>query len=352
LVPEDLNNGQAASRALFRSLAARVLAKIHGGPPERFARAAWPQDRDAVALITRGAVSPLDTVAGAPFLQTRITDLLLGLAPGSAAAQLFARCMRLDFGGVLQYSIPHVSTRPVPLFVGEGRPIPVSQAALASTTVGPTKKLSYIVTLTRELEAATPESLSVILGRLLGESAAKALDAAVFDAGAADTTRPAGLLNGIVALTATASGATTIDTIAADIAAFAAAFNAAGINSANMVLILNPAQAWKLRLVVGYPDVEFLVLSSIAVPVGTAIAVIPEAIASGYEGSPEIEVSGTPTLHFDASVPAELVTAAGTIASPTMSTFQQDIVAIKMRTKCAWAAVQPGAVQFMTAVNW
>jgi hypothetical protein len=349
LVPEDLSNGHAASRALFRSLAARVLSKIHGGAPERLARVAWPNDRD-VELITRGAVTPTDTTA--PFLRTRVTDLLLGLAPGSAATQLFARAMRLDFDGVLQYQVPHVGTRPVPLFVGEGRPIPVSQAALASSLVGPTKKLSFITTLTRELEAATPEVLSVILGRLLGESAAKALDAAVFDAGAADTTRPAGLLNGVVALTPAATGGTAIDTAANDIAAFATAFSTAGINSANMVLIAHPAQAWKLRLIIGYQTIEFVVLPSIGVPAGTVVAAIPEAIASGYEGTPEIEISDIPTLHFDASVPAEIVTAAGVVASPTMSTFQQDIVAIKVRTKCAWASVQPGAVQFMSAVNW
>jgi hypothetical protein len=353
LVPEDLGNGQAASRALFRSIAARVLAKIHGGSPERLARASWPQDRAAVALITRGAVSPLDTVAGAAFVQTRITDLLLGLAPGSAAAQLFARSLRFDFEGVLQYQVPHIAIRPVPLFVGESAPIPVVQPGVASSTIGPTRKLSFIAAISRELASATPETMSVVLARLLGESAAKALDLAVFGNAAASTLQPAGLLNGVVALTATAAGSSpAIDIVASDIAALATAFATAGINSADMILILNPAQAWKLRTIIGYQNIEFTILMSLGVPAGTVIAVVPSAIGSGYEGAPEIEITDQPALHFDASVPLELVSGSGAVASPSMSTWQQDLLAVKLRTRCAWSALQPGCVQTMGPVNW
>jgi hypothetical protein len=88
------------------------------------------------------------------------------------------------------------------------------------------------------------------------------------------------------------------------------------------------------------------------VPAATAIAVVPSAVGSGYEGSPEIEIVDQPALHFDASVPLELVSAAGTVASPSMSTWQQDMLAIKLRTRCAWASLQPGCVQFVSPVNW
>jgi hypothetical protein len=68
---------------------------------------------------------------------------LLLIAPPSAAAKLFARGMQLDFAGVLQYLVPHVSTHPVPLFVAEGAPIPVVQGATSKATVGPVKKLAF-----------------------------------------------------------------------------------------------------------------------------------------------------------------------------------------------------------------
>src|SRR5262249_12698456 len=156
------------------------------------------------------------------------------VAPGSAAAQLFDACLRLNFDGVLTYLVPHVATHPVPLFVAEGGIVPVVQAATASTTVGPGRKLSFIVGLTRELENATPDGAAAIPGRLLAESAAKGLDAAVFDNPAASASRPAGLLNGVTPLVSTAAGAG-LDTAASDVAKLAGAFADAGINPANMI---------------------------------------------------------------------------------------------------------------------
>jgi hypothetical protein len=205
---------------------------------------------------------------------------------------------------------------------------------------------------TRELEQATPEAASVIIGRLMGESAAKGLDAAVFDSVAADSTRPAGLLYGVSALPATATGGAAIDVAAADIAVLAGAFSAAGVNSANMVLVLHPKQAWRLRMILGYQTLDVLILMSIALAPGTIIAAVPEAVASGYEGQSEIDVVQHPTLHFDDSVPLALVGLSGTPAQPAMSTFQQDLLAVKLKVRCAWAALQPGCIQYITGVNW
>jgi hypothetical protein len=88
------------------------------------------------------------------------------------------------------------------------------------------------------------------------------------------------------------------------------------------------------------------------VPVGTAIAIAPEAVVSGYDGDAEVDVADSPTLHFDDSVPAEIVSAAGAVASPSRSTFQHDVLAIRLRVKCAWAAIQPGSVQYATGIKW
>jgi hypothetical protein len=335
-------------RSLHRAIAAKVIGARSREPAHQIVNRAWPDDIRA-SLIVRAPTTPTTTTAAAALTQTRTSDLLL-VAPGSAAAQLFSRCLRLDFDGISQFLVPYVGAHPTPLFVGEGAPIPVGQAALGHATVGPVHKLAFITTLTNELERATPEAASVILGRLLGEAAAKALDLAVFGNAAADATRPAGLLNGVAPLTAAAAGATAIDTAATDIATFAGAFATANINSANMVLITHPKQAWKLRMV-SFPPLDVPVLMSIALTPGTVIAVVPEAVASGYEGTSEIEVTQFPTVHLDDSVPLDIASG-GTMAVPVMSTWQQDLMAVKLRVRCAWAPLQPGAVQFMTGVNW
>jgi hypothetical protein len=337
--------------AFLRSIACRVLAKLGNVSPQAIAQRAWPDDS---ARIARAATTPYTTVAGAAagLSQTRIGDLLF-VAPGSAAAQLFARCMRLDFsGGVLEFNIPHAVGHAVPLFAGEGLPIAVVMSPVAATTVGPVKKLAFITTFSRELQAQTPENLAVLLGRLLGEGAAKSLDAAVFSAVAADSTRPAGLLNGVTALPGATGGATTADNAAADLAGFAQAMSDSMINPENMVVIAPPKSAMNLRLAMGYAQTALPIFMSPALTAGTVIACAPEVIVSGYDGGPEVEVAQFPSLHFDDTVPLDIVGTAGTVAAPARSTFQNDLLALKLRVKCAWAAVQPGAVQYTTTAKW
>jgi hypothetical protein len=67
---------------------------------------------------------------------------------------------------------------------------------------------------------------------------------------------------------------------------------------------------------------------------------------------PEIETARSPTIHFDDSVPLEIVNPSGLPASPSMGTYQQDLMAVKLRVKCCWGVLQPGCVQYLTGVNW
>src|SRR5215831_1868112 len=144
-------------RSFQRALAARVFSHIHkqASPDEIVART-WPTD-DEAGWLTRASMSPDSTTGSAAALAiTKVTSLLL-VAPGSAAAQLFDKCLRIDLEGILQVNVPHAVTHPTPIFVAEGGPIPVVQGATGKATVGPARKLCFIVPLTRELDEATPE---------------------------------------------------------------------------------------------------------------------------------------------------------------------------------------------------
>jgi hypothetical protein len=92
-----------------------------------------------------------------------VSPLLL-VAPSSAAAKLFDRALKVDLSGISQVNVPHVANHPTPLFVGEVAPIPVVQAATGGTVIEPANKLSFIISVTRELDEATPETASVVLG--------------------------------------------------------------------------------------------------------------------------------------------------------------------------------------------
>jgi hypothetical protein len=329
-------------QTFHRTLAGHVIGRIHDQKPDAVVRKAWPADA-RTAVLTRAAVPPTDTTSGAAVTATRVSPLLL-VAPPSAAARLFENCVQLDFEGVQQFYIPHVNTHPIPLWVAEGGVAPWVQPSTGKVTVGPTRKLAFGVAFTEELNDATPETATVVLGRLLGESAAKALDTYVFDAVAADTTRPAGLLNGVTPLTAQ-TGPGGIDAIAADLATLAGAISDAGMGADNLTLVCNPREATKLRILRG-PVFEFQLLSSPAIAAGTVIACVPTAIASGYEGLPEIETTKQAEVHFEDTSPQPVP------AAPTKSLFQQAMIGLRVKVRCAWGVLQPGAVQFMTSVKW
>jgi hypothetical protein len=337
---------RAVARQDFtRALACRVLSQLRNEPAERIAKRAWGE----VPLLTRAPSSPMATPQA--FSQTHVGDFLL-VAPTSTAAQVFDRCMKLDFNGVYQINVPYAASHATPLFAGEGLPIAVVRSPVATTTVGPVKKFGFITTATRELLDSSPENVAAILGRLLGEAADKSLDAAVFSNTAADATRPAGLLVGANLVTASTTGATTADSAAADLAAFAQAMSDAYINPANMIVVTSPASRVNLDVAMGYPTEPLAIIASPAVPSGTAIGICPEAVAVGYEGSPEIVVTEHLPMHFDDSVPQEIVNAPGTVATPTMSPFQKYMVAIRLMVRATWQPIQPGAIQYATGIKW
>jgi hypothetical protein len=157
----SLSRGRNDRQDFTRTIAAHALSKLRNEPLERVARKAFGD----VPLLTRAPVTPQSSpVTGVS--QTRVGDLML-IAPQSAAAQLFARCMRLDLNGLYTIQVPYASVHAVPLFAGEGLPINIVKSPVAVTTVGPVRKLSFGTTFSRELQNSTPENLSQILGRLL-----------------------------------------------------------------------------------------------------------------------------------------------------------------------------------------
>jgi hypothetical protein len=273
-------------------LSARVYAHIHAQMPEDVAGKSWPSD-DKAQWLTKASVSPDSTTGSAGVLAITKTNPLLLVAPSSAAAKLFQECLRVDLTGILAVNVPHVSTFPVPIWVPEAGPSPVVMPGVGKATIGPTRKLSFIVALTRELHESTPETGAVILGRLLDEAAAKSLDLYAFDANPAAATRPAGLLNGVTPLTAASigTGGGAMTAASWDIANMAGAMGDAMVNPANMVLICNPRQAYSLAMSRGMQTLPVKVLMSPSVPAKTVIGVAPEAIATAYGGDPEVEVS-------------------------------------------------------------
>jgi subtilisin family serine protease len=248
--------------------------------------------------------------------------------------------LTLQFGGAAQISVPSIAL-PVADFVGEGAPIPVRQA---TTSTGPTLtpfKFAVITTLTREMmESANAEEL---VRQVLMESTGPALDAALFSTTAASAIRPAGLLNGIAALTPAAAGSKD-QALVDDLAALATAVAPVAGNG-TLALVVPPAQGVAIapRLAQKLP---YNVLISSSLASGTVIAVAVNGVVTAAEGAPQIDASKQVAIQ-EQTTPTALLT-----GSPVRSLYQTDSAALRLRWPITWALRDARAVAYMSSVTW
>jgi hypothetical protein len=337
-------------RSILHAITALALNTGHDqhAIADDFVQREWPLDGTAARII-KGAVSPT-TTGGYPVITT--PSVLQSLAPASASAQLFAKCLRLDLSGIAKVRMPYIAGAPVPIFITEGGAAPVAQFTVAGVDVGPVRKILIQTVVTAELDSTTPGTASAVIGVALADAVAKSVDAHVFStAGPDDGTTPAGLLYNVTPITAAATG-TVAEKAAADVTALATAISAAKVDPAGMVLVANWAQAIKLAVISG-TDFNNTIVGTNALPAGTVAAFAPAGVGVGYAGTPEIEVSKNPAIHLEDTTPLGISTPGSppVVSAPVRSAWQTDCLVIKVRAKCAWAAL-PGAVQVMNSVGW
>ncbi len=354
LVPEDITENSAHRRAFIRAVTAQTLSAVRRGSAASILSKNWPHDALAektLRMISRGAVSPLST-GDVPVLAVQAIRMLPRLAPRSAALRLFADCLAMDMtGGIATIRIPNVADIPPAQFIAEGEPAPLVEFAMSGATLGPVKKIVILSAVTRELEMASPDGATEIIGRLLGVSAEKGIDAVAFSTAAATDAAPAGLLHGVTPITATAGGG--LGAMGDDLANIVDVISDAGLDASTMVLVASPAQSMTLALTAG-PKFNFPVYSASVLPTGTIIAVVPDAVAVCYEGAPVVEVSTTVGVHYEDTTPLPIASpgAPATVAAPVRSAFQQDLLVLKLAARLAWTVAAPSGVQMISGTSW
>ncbi|WP_141686843.1 hypothetical protein [Bradyrhizobium sp. LMTR 3] len=336
------------SRSFIRAATAMALASRDRQRPDAILAKAWPDDASA-SRILKGATSPT-TSGGYP--QVEAITVLPMLAPSSASARLLGAASSVNLAGVSSVAVPYIgaSGRPVVPFVEEGKPMPVVDMITSVLRVGPVKKLLIGSALTNELQAASGDTASTIIGGALATSAEQSMDALLFSNAAATAAAPAGLLNGIAASPSAGTGGAA--GIADDLALLAGAIASHGISADDMIIITTSGLATKLRCLVS-PKFSNEVLSSASIPAGEVIAIAAGGLVTGYDGGVSIEVSEEPTLHFEDAAPSDIGIpgSPAVVAAPTRSIWQTDSLAVKVRGWCAWA-VHPGAIAWITGAAW
>ena len=346
LRPDPLARRDAAMASLARAAIAIGLAALDKSarPIEHASRRGWSDDR-GLELCLRAAVTPT-TLASAPQLTQVAVAFLETLVPVSAGADLLARGIGLNFNGAAQISVPGIAV-PTADFVGEGLPIPVVTAATSAGPVLSPHKLAVITTLTGEMLRNT--NAETLVRQVLVEATGPAVDKVLFSTAAAGPDRPAGLMNGVAPLGAAAAAADKSQAVVDDLQLLATAIAPVSGNG-QIVLVGSPDVVVGLALRMPR-RLDWPVLMTTALAPRTVVAVAANAIVSAIEGVPVIDANSQATFVRD-TVPGEIVTADGTVATSVGSLFQTDQVGLRLRWLISWALRSSAALAWMTGVNW
>lgn len=348
---------------IIRSAVCHLVAKVQGKGLDQVLHERYP-DHEATHIVTKADMTiGTTTTSGwaSQLVETATADFMELLSPMSVYPRLAARSGRLAFGpnsGAIKVPFESSSPSVSGSFVLEGAPIPVRRIGVDSTTLTP-HKMGVISTFSRELAKYSNPQIESLLRRRILRDTAITIDTLLFDTTAGSATRPAGLLNGVSAITASSEGG--YQAILDDIAALAAPFDAANAGR-DLVLVMNPAQARKLRMQPG-PDGtfgwagtimdEFAVMSSTSITSGTVIMLDAADFLTAAGDTPEFDVSESAVLHMEDTTPLEIVSGTGpTTADPVRSMFQTATMALRMLLDITWSMPRSGMIQYTTSVTW
>lgn len=358
---------------LWRAAAVHLRATVLHRSVDDVLKEFYPDDEGTEVIVRgaewvqRAAVAGATTTAAGWAAELVITapgDFLSNLLPTSVFPRLAALGTPLQFGpGRGAIKIPSRATTPSigASFVAEGAPIPVRRLGLTSITLSP-HKVGGLSVFSREIAKYSNPQIEAIIREGITDDTAINIDALLLDNIASSVVRPAGLTNGVAALTAsTAKGATAI---MADLQALTNPFYAVNAGR-KLVLMMNPAQGQQLNFAPGPSGSgvpfgwtsqftsRFTVIESTSIAAGS-VYMVDAADFVSVNGAAEFEVSEQATLHMEDTTPLNIGTA-GTppvVAAPVQSMFQTAQIAIRMLADVTWQMRRAGMVQWMTGVNW
>ncbi len=338
-------------RTVARAFAAKAEALFHGGDPAEIAERNFSGDRATLetvkqGIVHRAAVVPTATTTSGVPTSTALEVMGSILQPTSLLREIIARSLNVDFGNAGAISIPYdIADGSGTAFIEQGAPIPMAQFSLAATPMSP-KKVATGAVLTREL--ATYSNAEPFITRLLSANVTLGLETIFFDATAGSAIRPAGLKNGIAAISADADDS--IDGMMNDLANLGAAVAAVG--STNIAFVASIAQYIKLKTRLP-ADFAFPIFPSAALADGQVAAIALDAVAIAGQGDVQISVSKTGAVVMN-TVPAHISTVGtpNASAAPIRSLEQTDCIGIRVIADIDWALRNSGGFAWISAVAW
>jgi len=348
---------------IVRGIVVRGVSHFAGKPIDKVLDERYP-GHEATAIIAKADQTVGTTgVAGwaSEIVQTGYAEFLQALIGYSVYPALRDRGIGLSFDGQGTVSIPSRTAGGAGGgFVAEGSPIRVGRITTAATTMT-AKKMGVIVPFTRELAKRSTPAIEALVRQAILEDTGAILDAALLDATAADTARPAGLLNGVSAA-ASGYGGGDFAAVVADFKTLLAPFYTANAAD-NITVIMNPAQGLALSMMPGPGDGRFgwaeplmnrlTIIESTRATSGRLIALRNSDFATAIGDAPEFDISEQATVHMEDTTPLEIVSGTGpTTADPVRSFFQTATIGVRMLMDVSWKMRRTGMVQWIDTTTW
>jgi hypothetical protein len=333
---------RSSVRSLVRACAAVALATIDRAHTSAVKIATSEWHDDGAEWILRAASQPASLSNAPALVQTIMPDFVATLAGHSAAASVFREGLQLSFGRAGQINVPTILGDPsLAAFVAEGFPIPVVQGKVEPLLMLTPRKLATIVVLTTEMVASS--NVETLMHDALTRSVAIALDAALFDANAADVNRPSGLRSGVTALAASTAPDPVI-ALLNDVEILHDSIE--DVTPRDPVYVASPTRALMMDLKSPHGLDPLKIYGSSGLHNSNdVIAIAGPALVSVYGDVPEITASRESALQMDTAPVAGL-------GAHSVSTWQADLVAIKLRLPVSWGLRHPSGCAWLTALNW
>jgi hypothetical protein len=332
---------------LFR--AAVVHLKAEKRDLSRVAKQLYGDDKVTPEVIER-ATSVQATVANPTWAgaiaEQVVGDLLQSIVSISAGAALLTRAQQIAFDRKQSIRLPSRLVDPAyaGVWSGEGQAIPVFQFPVSSGVTLTPHKLNVITLFTREM--IDTSNIDAFVRSLLSESAALALDKALFGTQADDGITPPGLLHGVAAITASAATTGRRDAMAQDVENLVQAIAVTGGGS-TPAFVCAAAQATAMKLLAS-PKFDYPIFASMVLPAGTCICVETRSVVATINNVvPEFSVAEATLLQMDNSAPVDVVA-----GSPTRSVFQLDSLALKMSLRNVDWKMRAPHVSWVQNTNW
>ena len=340
LVPEDIDVARSFSRAAWAAVGA-AARKVYAAD---YCEQLFP--RDPVArqiLLARAAPAGATTSdsAWAGALAARaVGEFLPSLAPLSAAAALIPMGTRVPVGD-LPLDIPVLVGLPSAApFVGEAGGIPLRAGAFTTVPIAG-RKMGIMLGFSKELAAVS--GAQSVFEELLRRTAAVSLDAAMFGTNVGTAVVHAGLLAGVVPLTAATGGGS--PAMISDLTRLGAAVSAGG-QPGPIAFVMSPDRAATTAMRASEVTVP-IILGSVAVPATRVIAVSAGELLHGHGLDPSIDASENATIHFEDTSPVSV-----TAGAPSYSLYQAGMIGLRMVLPVAFGASRAGAVAYLDGASW